>query len=55
MESKLKLIMKKTVLRYANDVIDVTSLIEFLVIMDTLKQEIISKVNFVKQIMKKSV
>ena len=46
METKLKVIMKKICLRYANEVIDVTSPIIFCVIMDTLKQEIISKVIF---------
>ena len=43
METKVKVIMKKIYLRYANEVIDVTSPINFCVIMDTLKQEIISK------------
>ena len=46
MESKSKVIMKKSCLRYANEVIDVTSPIIFCVIMDTLKQEIISKLTF---------
>ena len=53
MEFKLKFIMKKSFLKYANKVTDVNVPMDFLVIMDKRKQEIMTKLKFVKQIMKK--
>ena len=46
MESKSKVIMKKSCLRYANEVIDINAPMDFFVIMDKLKQEIIFKLIF---------
>ena len=54
MEFKLKFIMKKSFLKYANKVTDVNVPMDFLVIMDKRKQEIMTKLKFVKQIMKKT-
>ena len=42
----LKVIMKNIFLKYANNVIDITTPMDFFVIMDTLKQEIICKLKF---------
>ena len=46
MESKLKVIMKKSFLKYENEVINVNALIDFIIIMD----EIITKLNCLKDI-----
>ena len=46
MESKLQVIMKKIFLKYANEVIDINAPMLFFVIMDKLKQEIITKLIF---------
>ena len=46
MEFKLKFIMKKSFLKYENEVINVNALIDFIIIMD----EIITKLNCLKDI-----
>ena len=49
-----KMEFKKSFLKYANKVTDVNVPMDFLVIMDKRKQEIMTKLKFVKQIMKKT-
>ena len=46
MESKLKVIMKKSFLKYANEVTDVKTPMDFLVIINKRKQEIMTKLEF---------